>query len=386
MTPPEGYLKAKNGEVCLLKRRLYGLKQASRQWNLEFSDKLINFGFVQSSHDNCLFVKKTGAHFLALIIYVDDVIIIGNSASLICSLKNYLHDLFAIKDLGSAKYFLGLELLRTDQGTHLCQRKYILDLLKDVGLIGCKTVSTPFPQGLNLSAQTGSFFPDVERYRRMVGRLLYPNLSRPDISFGVQQLSQFVHTPLQAHWDAALHLLRYLKGTIGLGLFYPIGVRATLTAFCDADWGTCLLTRRSLTGYCIFFGGALVSWKTKKQKTMSKSSAEAEYRAMAPPPFVNCVATTLGTNLHILLHCLLIWCDNKGSLHITANPVFHERTKHLDIDCHIVRNQYKVGVILPQHISSCLQPTNLFTKSLGGPAFRVFVSKLGMCLFTHIPT
>ncbi|KAK6144939.1 hypothetical protein DH2020_021759 [Rehmannia glutinosa] len=338
MTPLEGYLKAKNGEVCLLKRRLYGLKQASRQWNLEFSDKLINFGFVQSSHDNCLFVKKIGAHFLALIIYVDDVLITGNSASLICSLKKYLHDLFTIKDLGSAKYFLGLEFLRTDQGTHMCQRKYILDLLKD----------------------TGSFFPDVERYRRMVGRLLYLNLSRPDISFGVQQLSQFVHTPLQAHWDASLHLLRYLKGTIGLGLFYPIGVRATLTAFCDADWGTCLLTRRSLTGYCIFFGGALVSWKTKKQKTVSKSSAEAEYRAMA--------ATV----------CELQWLLHLGTdLH---------RTKHLDIDCHIVRNQYKAGVILPQHISSCLQPADLFTKSLGGPAFRAFVSKLGMCLFTHIPT
>ncbi|KAK6163282.1 hypothetical protein DH2020_000146 [Rehmannia glutinosa] len=338
MLPPEGYFKAKRGEVCLLKRSLYGLKQASRQWNLEFSDKLLGFGFVQSPHDNCLFVKHTGDIYLALVIYVDDVLITGNSSAAIQELKDYLHNLFTIKDLGQAKYFLGLELLRSSKGTHLCQRKYIMDLLEDAGIP----------------------FSDTGKFRRLIGRLLYLNLSRPDISYGVQQLSQFVQAPTQAHWDVATHLLKYLKGTISLGLFYPVGDISSFDAYCDADWGTCLLTRKSITGYCVFFGNSLVSWKTKKQKTVSKSSAEAEYRSMA---------TTV--------------CELQWLYHISRDL---KRTKHLDIDCHVVRNQFKAGFLLPQHISSLLQPADLFTKALGGAAFRSFLLKLGMCSSNHIPT
>ncbi|CAA0817206.1 cysteine-rich RLK (RECEPTOR-like protein kinase) 8 [Striga hermonthica] len=207
MVPPKGYTKAAKGEVCLLKRSLYGLKQASRQWNIEFSDKLLGYGFIQSKHDHCMFIKHTGSTTLALLIYVDDVLTAGNSLAAIQSLKEYLHNLFTIKDLGPAKYFLGLEIYNTGQGTYLTQRKYILDLLHDLGLSDCKPSATPFPSGINLSSQESPTLPDSSVYRRLIGRLLYLNLSRANISYGIQQLSQFVQTPTQAHWAAAIHLL-----------------------------------------------------------------------------------------------------------------------------------------------------------------------------------
>ncbi|CAA0839906.1 cysteine-rich RLK (RECEPTOR-like protein kinase) 8 [Striga hermonthica] len=197
-----GYDKAKKGEVCLLKRSLYGLKQASRQWNIEFSDKLIAYGFKQSPHDHCLFFKHSSHGLLALLIYVDDVLITGKSLEDIENLKSYLHDLFTIKDLGQAKYFLGLEIHRTGAGTYLSQRKYIMDIVHDLGLENSKPTTTPLPQGLNLSSLQSPPLDNPQKFRRLVGRLLYLNLSRADVSYAIQQLSQFVHSPSQRHWTA----------------------------------------------------------------------------------------------------------------------------------------------------------------------------------------
>ncbi|CAA0807340.1 cysteine-rich RLK (RECEPTOR-like protein kinase) 8 [Striga hermonthica] len=371
MAPPKGYVKAKRDEVCLLKRSLYELKQASRQWNIEFSDKLTSYGFTQSSHDHCLFFKGSGANLLILLIYVDDVLITGGSLIAIQHLKAYLDALFTIKDLGQAKYFLGLEIHKTADGTFLSQRKYILDIVADLGLTDSKAVVTPLPQGINLSSLESEPFNQPESYRRLVGRLLYLNLSRADLSYAIQQLSQFIQAPSQSHWNAAIHLVKYLNGTPDLGLYYTATPSLVLEAFSDADWGRCTLTRKSLTGYCIFLGQALISWKTKKQKTVSRSSAEAEYRSMASTvcelQWLSFLARDL--SIHIVTP-ISLWCDNHAALHITANPVFHERTKHLDIDCHVVRNKYKEGFISPKYVMSSLQPADIFTKSLVVLIFR----------------
>lgn len=180
-SPPQGYTKAKPGQLCKLVKSLYGLKQASREWNAEFCNHLFKFGFFQSPHDHCLFVKGTGSSFTCLLVYVDDILIMGPDDSLITEIKTYLDAVFTIKDLGLARYFLGMEIICGPSGTSLNQRKYILDLLDTVGLLGCKSVSTPLPQGTTLSSDGSVLLKDPESYRRLVGKLLYLNLTRPDI-------------------------------------------------------------------------------------------------------------------------------------------------------------------------------------------------------------
>lgn len=189
MQPPAGYKGASAGQVCKLKRSLYGLKQASRQWNHELSKFLQSLGFVQSKNDYSLFVKKNQEEFTAVLVYVDDMLITGNCASEISAAKLALDKKFTIKDLGLAQYFLGIEICRTSHGTHLNQRKYILDLLNDAGLTGAKPVASPMPTNLKLSLAKGNPLKYPEAYRRLVGRLLYLTMTRPDISYVVQHLS-----------------------------------------------------------------------------------------------------------------------------------------------------------------------------------------------------
>ncbi|KAK6119428.1 hypothetical protein DH2020_046828 [Rehmannia glutinosa] len=385
MVPPERYSKASPGQVCHLNRSLYGLKQASRQWNVEFCSKLVEFGFVQSPNDHCLFCKKSADSFLALVVYVDDVLVTGSNLADIDALKSNLHKLFTIKDLGHAKYFLGLEIARSSSGTYLNQRKYILDILKDVGLLGCKPVSTPFPHGLKLKGVFG--VPCRSGHlRKTHGCLLYLNLSRPDLTYCIQQLSQFINNPHSTYWDVAVHVLRYLKGCPSKGLFYSSAGSTNFQAYCDADWATCPDTRKSLTGFCVFFGDALVLWKTKKQVTVSKL-AEAEYRAMSQTVCELLWLSYIAADLQVQDTLPIpLWRDNQAALYIVANPVFHERTNHLEINCHIVRNQFKAGFVFPQKISSKLQLADVLTKSLGLGDFQFLLAKLGMLDLHSIPT
>ncbi|KAL0353420.1 UNVERIFIED_CONTAM: Retrovirus-related Pol polyprotein from transposon RE2 [Sesamum angustifolium] len=302
MLPPEGYMIQTPGQVCKLKRSLYGLKQASRQWNIELTVKLQEFGFVQCPHDHCLFLKITSTCFVALLVYVDDIL---------------------LSDLGHAKYFLGLELARSAHGLLVTQQKYLTDILRDVHMLDSRPAPTPLPPGLKLSADDGTLLFDPGPFRRLVGRLLYLGFTRPDISFATQQLSQFLQHPRSSHWDAALHVLRYLKGTSSLGLFFSAQNSLQPTVYTDASWTSCPESRRSITGFCIFLGSSLVSWKTKKQSPVSRSSAEAEYRSMGAAV---CELLWLSYHLHAL-HIpfstpVPFWCDNQAAIHITANPVF----------------------------------------------------------------
>ncbi|KAL0463232.1 UNVERIFIED_CONTAM: Retrovirus-related Pol polyprotein from transposon RE1 [Sesamum latifolium] len=322
MQPPEGY-PVLSGHVCKLRKSLYGLKQASRQWNQELTSKLLSFGFSQSRHDHCLFVKGAGNDFIALIVYVDDILVTSPSDVLIAAVKAYLHDLFTIKDLGLACYFLGLQIARLSAGTSLTQTKYVQDILSDTGLLNAKAATTPLPQGIKLTATGGAVLSDPEPYRRLVDRLLYLGFTRPDISYGVQQVSHFLQHPCENHWQTALHVVRYLKGTPTTGLFFPSSNSLRVQAYCDADWASCLDSRRSVTGFCVFLGGVLISWKTKKQTTVSRSSAEAEYRSMGVTVCeVLWISYLLGDFGIPISAPIPLFCDNRAALHITANPVF----------------------------------------------------------------
>ncbi|XP_074351979.1 secreted RxLR effector protein 161-like [Apium graveolens] len=234
-----------------------------------------------------------------------------------------------------------MELARSSAGIYLNQRKYTLDLLKDVGLTACSTSVVPMEQNHQLLASdNASPILDVSLYRRLVGRLIYLTITRPDIAYAVHILAQFMAAPKPQHLQDAYKLLRYIKGTCGQGLLLSASSTVQLTAYCDADWGSCKITRRSVTGFCITLGGSLISWKSKKQPTVSRSSSEAEYRSMADTTCEIVWLRSLLTELSVPQQApTQLFYDNLSAIYIAGNPIYHERTKHIEIDCHLVREK-----------------------------------------------
>lgn len=385
MSLPPGSQRQGENLVCRLNKSIYGLKQASRQWFAKFTTAIQDAGFVQSKADYSLFTSKKGKSFTALLIYVDDILITGNDPIAITTLKQFLHNRFRIKDLGDLKYFLGMEVSRSKKGIFISQRKYALEIMKDGGYLGAKPVNFPMEQNAKLSDE-GELLRDPSSYRRLVGRLIYLTITRPDITYSVHILSRFMHAPRKPHMEAATRVLRYLKSNPGQGLLFPSQNDLSLRAFCDSDWGGCPISRKSTTGYCVFLGSSLISWRTKRQKTVSLSSAEAEYRAMTG---VCCELSWLRSLLKDLkiLHPkpALLYCDNKAALHIAANPVFHERTRHIEIDCHFIRDKIQDGSVTTEYVHSAEQLADVFTKPLGKEAFSTMKRKLGV-RDIHSPT
>ncbi|CAN1753275.1 Retrovirus-related Pol polyprotein from transposon TNT 1-94 [Linum perenne] len=365
--------------VCRLHKSLYGLKQASRQWFSRLSDTLKQQGYMQSKVDYSLFLKNHDGHFTAALVYVDDLILGGNNLLEIESLKRSLNDEFKIKDLGTLKFFLGLEVARNHEGIHLSQRKYTLEILEEAGFLSSKPVTTPMDSKVHLSSSGSEPFEDGECYRRLVGKLIYLTNTRPDISFATQQVSQFMGAPTEAHYKAATRILRYLKSAPASGLFFPTKSSMQLKAYSDSDWAACPDSRRSVTGYAVYLGDSLISWKSKKQTTISRSSCEAEYRALAH------TACELQWLLYLLQELYVphsmpatIFCDNQSAIHIAENPTFHERTKHIELDCHLVREKVQANVIKLLHVTSSHQVADMFTKPLAAPLFHFLLSKLGV--------
>lgn len=212
------------------------MKQASRQWNSEFSKFLCTIGYSVSAYDPCLFTKGPGSTFVALLVYVDDVIITVPSLDLLIELKTSLNLASTIKELGTTKFLLGMEITRGSDGTSLNQRKYILEILSSHGLLCCKPIVAPLPLGIALSQGNEEILQEPEMYRRLVGQLLYLSLKRLDISHATQQLSQFVVKPTLLHWHAIVHVLKYLKSCPSLGVFYPSQNAFKFRAYTDANW------------------------------------------------------------------------------------------------------------------------------------------------------
>ncbi|CAM8954310.1 unnamed protein product [Rhodiola kirilowii] len=386
MRPPPGLADVPPGHVCRLQKSLYGLKQAPRNWFAKLSSALCAFGFCQSKADYSLFSYKKQEVILHVLVYVDDLIVAGNNSTSIARFKSYLNSCFHMKDLGVLKYFLGIEISRLPSGLFLSQRKYTLDILSEVGLLAAKPCGFPMEQHHQLVVSTSPPLSDPERYRRLVGRLIYLTITRPELSYSVHTLAQFMQNPKSHHWHAALRVLHYLKGHPGQGLLLSAQSSLQLTAFCDSDWASCPITRRSISGYFIMLGKSPISWKTKKQTTISRSSVEAEYRSMAS---TCCELVWLKSLLHSLgvghNSPMRLYCDSQAALHIAANPVFHERTKHIEIDCHLIRDYIQSGTIITSYIPTTQQPADLFTKALGKVQFQLLLGKLGI-IDPHAPT
>ena len=289
-------------------------------------------------------------------VYVDDIILTGNHTPTILALKHHLHTTFSIKDLGTLHFFLGMEICKTFAGIVLTQHKFTKELLKFSGLDLSRRTTTPLPSSFKLHPNIGSPYSDPAFYRSLVGKLNFLTHSRPDLTFAVQSLSQFMQDPKVPHMQALHHTLRYVAGSIGQGILLKAGERLSLIGYSDSDWATCPTTRRSITGYLVLFGGSPVSWKSKKQSTISKSSSEAEYRAMAA------VASEITWLVRLLdeigvsnLKPVTIYCDNQSAISIGKNPVHHERTKHIEIDAHFTREKVLDGLLQLQYLPTSQQ-------------------------------
>ncbi|KAM1425821.1 hypothetical protein TB2_017749 [Malus domestica] len=378
MQLPPGHPQEEEGMVCKLHKAIYGLKQSPRAWYAKLSSVLENIGFKMSNADSSLFVRDSSAGKLVVLIYVDDLIVTGDSLTEIQRLKGFLHKKFAIKDLGTLKYFLGIEVASSSKGLLLNQRKYILDLLQESKMLEAKPVATPIACKEKLGLD-GDLLIDVGLYQRLVGKLIYLTITRPDIMHAVSLVSQFMHAPRSIHLQAVRRILRYLKGTVGTGIVMRKIGNAHIVGYTDADWGGSKIDRRSTTGYCTFVGGNLVTWKSKKQSVVARSSAEAEYRAMASTTceliWLQGLLNDLGFKRTLPMP---LFCDNQAAIYIASNPVFHERTKHIEMDCHFVREKTQSDVIQPVFVRSTDQLADIFTKGLSRVQFNTLLVQLGL--------
>ena len=377
-TEPHGW-KEDSKLVCRLKKALYGLRQASRQWFSKLSFTLKAKDYVQSKADYSLFSRTDDGKITVILVYVDDILIAGDSMNEIDGLKKMLSQNFHMKDLGTPRYFLGLEIDRSQSGFFVSQKKYTNDLLKEFGMADAVPLKLPMDAHMKLTPDKGDKLVDVVPYQRLVGKLIYLTITRPDIAFAVHILTQFMQQPTTVHMQAGKRLLRYLAGNPGQGILLASTSAAQLTAYCDSDWASCPMTRKSTSGFCILLGSSPLSWKTKKQSLVARSTAESEYRAMA---LTACEITWLTALLKDLgIHKLpptLLNCDNKAALSIAANPVLHERTKHIKLDCHYIRDKINVGEIVTKHVPSHAQAADIFTKPLTVKQHYGLLNKLGV--------
>ncbi|XP_061366072.1 uncharacterized mitochondrial protein AtMg00810-like [Gastrolobium bilobum] len=327
MILPPGVSSNKSNHICKLNKSLYGLKQASRQWNAKLLSSLFTLGYHQSAADSSLLIRSSSHSFTSLLIYVDDIVLTGNDIQEIDRVKHHLDAAFRIKDLGHLRFFLGFEVAISSSGLIINQRKYALELIADAGLLASKPASTPMDPSVKLQKEHGNPYSDIAAYRRLVGRLLYLTNTRPDINFVVQQLTQFVAKPIETHYQAVVRILRYLKASPSKGLFFPVQNDLTPSGFANADWACCIDTRRSVSGLSVFLGSSLVSWKTKKQTTVSRSSSEAEYRALANLACELQWISFLLRDLQLpLTKSIPVFCDSQSAIYLAHNPTFHERT------------------------------------------------------------
>ena len=380
MVQPPGFVDHTTpGFICKLRKAIYGLKQAPRAWYQELKQFLLTTGFHNSLADISLFIFKQHASLIYLLVYVDDIIVTGNDEAAVNQFISCLATRFSLKDLGPLTYFLGVEVRPHSQGLILSQQRYIMDILHRTNMSAAKASSTPLPPGYQPSLAEGAPLSDPSEYRATVGSLQYLALTRPDICFAVNKLSQFMHQPTDTHWQLVKRLLRYLSGTLHDSLLLHRHSPLSVHAYSDADWGGNKDDLSSTSAYIVYLGRNPISWSSKKQRTIARSSTEAEYRSVADTAAELSWVCSLLSELHCPVNVApVVYCDNLGATQLCSNPIFHSRMKHIAIDFHFIRERVQSGALRVSHVSSHDQLADALTKPLSRQRLLFMKDKIGL--------
>lgn len=373
MEQPEGFITSgKEDCVCLLKKSLYGLKQSPRQWYKRFDSFMTSHDFNRSSFDSCVYFKRSDDSFVYLLLYVDDMLIAAKDKDEIRKVKVQLNTEFEMKDLGAANKILGMEIIRDRKAGTLClsQKGYIEKILQRFNMQNAKPVSTPLAAHFRLSSTLSPKTPDeidyMSRvpYSSAVGSLMYAMVcTRPDLAYAVSMVSRYMANPGKEHWKAIQWIFRYLRGTTDVCLQFG-RTRDGVIGYVDSDFAGDLDRRRSLTGYVFTLGGCAISWKAILQYTVALSTTEAEYMAIAEACKEAVWLKGFFSELSEDLQISSLFSDSQSAIFLTKDQMYHERTKHIDVRYHFVRDVIARGDVVVSKISTLHNPSDMMTKPL----------------------
>ena len=380
--------------VCLLRRSLYGLKQAGHVWNKEFDRAMTDLRFTRLKSDSCCYLRRNGEDFEILLVWVDDILSIASSSARNDLIEQEIGGKFEIKSLGRPTNLLGMGIAQNDENgaISLFQTAYIDSLLKKFGMVDANSVTTPMDPNVKLDdSETSESNTDKlgeqdtrgsTSYSTLIGSLMYLAIgTRPDIASAVNKLAQYTQDPKTVHWTAVKRIFRYLKGTRHHMLTYggpDDFITQDMNIYCDSDWAADL-DRKSISGYVITIGGGAVSWSSKKQSTVATSTAEAEYVAIAHVSKQALWQRSLLTELGIdLPKTSIVLSDNNAAISISHNPEFHSKTKHIDIALHFVRDLVQSEILDIVYINTKLNLADLFTKGLPRVTHQDLTHEIGV--------
>ncbi|GJY62567.1 retrotransposon protein, putative, ty1-copia subclass [Tanacetum coccineum] len=376
MKQPPGY--EQGNKVCLLKKSLYGLKQSPRQWYRRFDEYMLSNGFKRSSYDSCVYYRSYApGEYIYLLLYVDDMLIACKSKAEIGSTKSLLKKEFDMKELGEAKKILGMEIVRdrSRKILRVSQSGYVSKILNNFRIDNGKSVKMPLGGHFKLSLKDCPVRDcDVERmskvsYANAVGSLMYLMVcTRPDIAYAVSVVSRYLANPGKNHWEAVKWILKYLWGTANVGLVYGTdrGNHVDVTGFVDSDYAKDPDKGRSITGYAFLVQGCVVSWKATLQHVVALSTTEAEYMALTEAVKEAIWLKGLLEELGVELNTVAVNCDNQGAIHLSRNHVFHERTKHINVRYHFIREVLEAKTVKVLKVGTEHNAADALTKVVPG--------------------
>ncbi|GJX08674.1 retrotransposon protein, putative, ty1-copia subclass [Tanacetum coccineum] len=376
---PEGFVDPNHPrKVCKLQRSIYGLKQASRSWNKRFDEEIKRFGFTQNLDEPCVYQKASGSNVTFLILYVDDIIIMGNHIPSLQSVKDYLGKCFCRRYLGEAAFILGIKIYRdrSKRLIGLCQNAYMDKILKRYKMDNSKRGHIPMQERLDLNKSQGAQTPnEVNRmknvpYASAVGSIMYAvRCTRPDVAFAQNMTSRFQQNPGEPHWTAVKNILKYLRNTKDMFLVYGGNPSTELRVecYCDAGFETDRDDTKSQTGYVFVLNGGAVDWKSSKQSTTAMSATESEYIAASEAAMEAVWIRKFISGLGIvptINEPLNMYCDNSAAVHYANEPGVQKGARHYQRRYHYVRECVELGEIRILKVHTDNNLADPFTKAL----------------------